>query len=64
MPPLQPEMFDIGVQRIGDPQTIQSEEARQPVVAATGKVSLDQEHAQFVAIQAGGVRFVVQFRAP
>ena len=34
------------------------------MVAATGKASLDQEHAEFVAIQPGGVRFVTQFRAP
>ncbi len=60
MPAFHPEMLNVGVQRFGDPQPVQGEQTCQGVVAATGEAGLDQEHAEFVAIQPGGVRLVVQ----
>ncbi len=33
------------------------------MVAAAGQSGFDQEHAEFVAVQTGGVRLVVQLRA-
>ena len=63
VPSLQPEVFNVGVERLGDPQTVQCQQASQPVVSSAGQPGLDQEHAEFVAIQPGGVRFIVQLGA-
>ncbi len=63
MPAFHPEMLNVGVERFGDPQPVQSEQAGEGVVAAPGEAGLDQEHPEFVAVEAGGVRLVVQPRA-
>ena len=63
VPAFRPQVLNAGVQRLGDTQPVQSEQKRQGVVAASSESGLDQEHAEFDAIQAGGVGLVVQPRA-
>jgi len=58
-----PEVLNVGVQRFTDPEPVQCEQTCHAVVAATGRASLYQEDAQFVAVTTGGIRFVVQLRA-
>ncbi len=53
-------MLNVGVERFGDPEPVQRQQTSEGVVTASSEAGLDQEHAEFVAIQPGGVRLVVQ----
>ena len=61
MTAFEPEVFDIGPDRFGDPQPVQ----RQQEIRAwsrAGETGGDEHSADFVAVQAGGVGLVVQAR--
>jgi hypothetical protein len=58
-----PEMLNVGVQRLGDPQPVQRQQTGQGMISTSSESSLDQEHAELVAIQSSGVRLIVQPRA-
>jgi hypothetical protein len=57
------EVVDVGAEGFGDAQPVQREQASECVVAAAAESGLDEERAEFVAIQAEGRGLVVLFRA-
>ena len=64
MAPLQAQLFDVGAGRFGDPQPIQSQQAHERVIAGAGESGADEQGTDFVAVQARGIRFVVEVRTP
>ena len=64
MPAFEPESFDVGAGRFGDPKPIQSQQADERVIAGAGESGSDQHGADLVAVQARGVRLVVETRTP
>ena len=56
MPPLAGQVVDVGVQRFGDPQPVQREQADQHAIAEITEAGLDKQCAEFVAIQPEGER--------
>ncbi len=60
MAAFEPEAFDVSPDRFGDPQPVQRQQADQGVVAGPAETGGDQQRADFVAVQAGGVGLVVQ----
>ena len=64
MPPFQPEMFNVSVERFRDAEPVQRQQTRQRVIPSAAKPGLDQEHAALVAIQPDRVRHVAHLRSP
>ena len=62
MTAFEPESFDVGPDRFGDPQPVQREQADEGVVAGAAETGGDEHGADFVAVQAGGVGLVVEAR--
>jgi hypothetical protein len=62
--PLEPEVFDVGADGLGDPQPVEGEQANQGVIPRVGQPSGDQQGTDLVAVQAGGMGFVVQAGSP
>ena len=56
------ERFDVGAERLGDPQAVEGEKRDQGVVPGRRETGGDQQRAEFVAVKAGGVRLVVEPR--
>ena len=50
------EVIEVGAAGFGDPQCVESEEARQDVVVAAGEAGLDKERAEFAAVQPNSLR--------
>jgi hypothetical protein len=63
VPALEPEHFDVAANRFGDAQSVQREQADQGVIGGAGQSGGDEHGADFVAVQTGGVRLVVESRA-
>jgi hypothetical protein len=59
---LDTESFDVGAGGFGDPQSVQREQGDQRVLRRRAEPGGDQEGAELVAVQPGGVRLVVQPR--
>ncbi len=57
------EVVDVGAEGFGDAQPVQCEQARECVIPSTAESGLDEERAEFVAIEAEGGGLVVLFRA-
>ena len=58
------ELFDVGAGRFGDAQPVECQQADERVVAGAGEPGRDQQGADLVAVQARGVRLVVEARTP
>ena len=54
------EVFDVGAECFGDAQAVEREQRDQGVVARVGESGDDEHRAELVAVEAGGVRFVVE----
>jgi hypothetical protein len=52
MSSLHTKVFDVSVERLRDPQPVQGQQTRQSMITSTTETSLNQKHAQFVAVQA------------
>ena len=48
------QVIDVSVQRFGDPQPVQREQRHQRTVAQIAEAGLDEEGAEFVAVQPEG----------
>jgi len=59
---LEPEVLDVGAGRLGHPQPVEGEQGDQRVLACRAEPGGDQERAELVAVQGGGVRLIVQPR--
>ena len=57
------ELFDVGADRFGHPQAVEREQAEQRMVAGVAEPGGDEHGADLVAVEAGGVRLVVEARA-
>ena len=57
---LEPEVLDVGAGRLGHPQPVEGEQGDQRVLSGRAEPGGDQEGAELVAVQGGGVRLVVQ----
>ena len=62
VPPFEAERFDVGAERFGDTQAVDRQQGDERVLARRGQPGSDEEGADLVAVQAGGVRLVVQAR--
>ena len=60
MPAFEAERFDVGAGGFGDPQPVQREQRDQRVLGRWAEPGGDEQGADLVAVQAGGMRFVVQ----
>jgi hypothetical protein len=60
VPPLEPEILDVGADGLGDPQPVEGQQADQRVIPATRQPGGDQQGTDLVAVQAGGAGLVVQ----
>jgi hypothetical protein len=60
MATLEAEAFDVCAGRFGDPQAVDAQQTDQRVVAVPCETGRDEQRADFVAVESGGVRFVVQ----
>ena len=58
--PFEAERLDVGAERFGDPQPVDRQQGDERVLAGRGQPGSDEEGADLVAVQAGGVRLVVQ----
>jgi hypothetical protein len=56
------QVFDIGAGGLGHPQPVQGEQGDQGVLGRGAEPGCDEQRADFVAIEAGGVGFVVDPR--
>src|SRR5437762_14290898 len=63
MPSFETKRFDVRAGGSGDAQTVEREETDEGVVATTGEAGGDEHGADLVAVEAGGVRFVVESRS-
>ncbi len=63
VPALQAQMLDIGASSLGHSQPVQGEQGNQRVLQRRANAGGDQHGAEFVAVQGGGMRLVVQPRA-
>jgi hypothetical protein len=61
---LEPTRFDVGADRFGDPQSVQRQQADEPMITRTSETSRDQHGADFVTVQSSGMGVVVKARAP
>lgn len=57
------EPFDVSAGRLGNPEAVQREQRDQSVVARVAEPGGDEHGPDLVAVQAGGVRFVVETRS-
>src|SRR6516225_3662526 len=60
MPALDAQVLDVGAGGFGDPQPVECQQRDQCVLAWRAQPGGNQQRAQLVAVQAGGVRVVVQ----
>ena len=60
VPPFEAERFDVGTERFGDSEAVDRQQADEGVLPRRGQPSSHEEGADLVAIQAGGMRLVVQ----
>ena len=60
MTALQPEVLDVGASGLRDPQPVERQQGDQGVLGGRAEPGGDQVGAEFVAVQGGGVRLVVQ----
>jgi len=58
------EVVDVSVERLGDAEAIERQQTRQGVITGPGQASLDEERAEFVAIQSTHRRFASQSGSP
>ena len=63
MPAFQPQLLDIGAGRLRDPQPVEGEQGDQGVLGGRPEPGGDQDRAELVAVQAGGMRLIIQPRA-
>jgi hypothetical protein len=64
VPAFEAESFDIGADRLGDPQPIQRQQAHERVITGTAQSGSDQHGAHLVAVQPNRVGLVVKTRPP
>ena len=64
VPPLQPQVLDVGADGFGHSQPVEREQADQGVIPGAAQPGGDQHGADLVAVQAGGVGLVVQAGTP
>jgi len=57
------QIADVGVEGFGEAQSVQREQGDQRFVAWVAETGLDEQRAEFVAVQPEGSRFVMDFRA-
>jgi hypothetical protein len=62
--PLDTQRFDVRASGLGDPQPIQRKQRDRRVLRRRAKSGGDQQGADLVAVQPGGVRLVIQPRPP
>ncbi len=60
MPAFQTQMLDVGAGGLRYAKTVEGEQGDQSVLGRLAEPRGDQEGADFVAVQGGGVRLVVQ----
>jgi hypothetical protein len=60
VPPLYAEGFDVGASGFGDPQPVERQQRDQRVLGGYAEPGGDQQRAELVAVQPGGVGLVVQ----
>jgi hypothetical protein len=60
VPALQAQVLDVRARGLRDPQPVQREQGDQRVLGGRAEPGGDQERAELVAVQGGGVRLVVQ----
>ncbi len=60
VPAFQAQGLDIGAGGLGDAEPVESKQGDQRVLAGRPEPGGDQQCAEFVAVQAGGVRLIVQ----
>ncbi|MGA9833162.1 MAG: hypothetical protein WBQ71_18765 [Trebonia sp.] len=63
MPAFQPQLLDIGAGRLRDPQPVEGEQRDQGVLGGRAEPGGDQDRAELIAVQRGGVRLIIQSRA-
>jgi hypothetical protein len=59
---LQAQVLDVGAGRFRDPQPVQCEQGDQGVLGGRAEPGGDQDRAELVAVQGGGMRLVIQSR--
>ena len=64
MTALDAQVLDIGAGGLRDPQAVQGEQGDQRMLERRAEPGGHQQGSQFVAVQGGGMRFVVHPRAP
>ena len=64
VPALDAPGLDIGASGLGDPQAVEGQQRDQRMLRGRAKPGGDQQRAEFVAIQPGGVRLVIQTGPP
>ena len=62
MPALEAERFDVRSDRFGDAQPVERKQADECVILCSAETGGDEHGTDFVAVQPGGVRFVVESR--
>ena len=64
VPAFQAQLIDVSAGGLGDPQPVQRQQRDQGVLGGWAESGGDQDGAELVAVQGGGVRLVVQPGAP
>jgi hypothetical protein len=64
VPALDTQSLDLGASGFGHAQPIERQQRDQCMLGRLAKACSDQQRAEFVAVQASGVRLIVQTRAP
>jgi hypothetical protein len=62
VPSLNTQRLDVGAGGFGDPQPVQGEQGDQGILGGRAEPGGDEQGTQLVAVQRGGVRFIVQPR--
>jgi hypothetical protein len=62
VPALQTQVLDVGAGGLGEPQPVQGEQGDQRVLGRRAEPGGDQQRAELVAVQRGGMGFVVHSR--
>jgi hypothetical protein len=60
VPALHPQPLDIGAGGLGDAQSVEGQQGDQRVLRRGAESGGDQQCAELVAVQAGGVRLIIQ----
>jgi hypothetical protein len=60
--PLDSHRLDVGAGRLGDPQPVQGQQGHQRMPGSRAEAGGDEQGAELVAVQRGGVRLVLQPR--